>query len=59
METRYQRIAREQAERLAVGAAKRDAVFKTEQKRIRAERRALKAQRNEIDNLDHDYSMNA
>lgn len=63
-ETRYQRIAREQVERQAAQAAKRDAVFKAEQAAIRKQRKAMREGRKEGAYLNvitgnHDHSMNS
>lgn len=58
-ETRYQRIAREQAERQVIGAAKRAKRDKEAAQAIRAQERAMKrARRANVEVSDFDHSMN-
>ncbi len=60
IETRYQRVAREQRERQAIQAAKREAEYKASAKRARQER-AVRKERRYLAILasDHDHSMDA
>lgn len=64
METRYQRIAREQTERQAASAVARDKQFRAEQAAARKQRRVAREARAEhkYSNAlasDHDHSMDA
>jgi hypothetical protein len=58
IETRYQRIAREQAERQAARNSKLQAEFKANQKKIRAAKTAQRERRYlDVITSDHDHSM--